>query len=76
VQFDEVLQAFMALNKSQAPGHGREGVIGILTKYLPQDPKRSVPKLAALNRNAEILADVNALMNVGANDAADYDPLA
>jgi hypothetical protein len=78
VEFPAVINAFMALNQSTAPGHGREGVIKILNKYLFGDPKPSVPKLATLGKNAEILADVNALLATVPAPAAEaaYDPLA
>lgn len=77
VSFDEVVQAFMEINKSSAPGHGREGVIGLLSKYLPNDAKPSVPKLQALGRNAEIYADARALLGIKPAPAptAEYDPL-
>jgi hypothetical protein len=74
VTFDVVIAAFTALNKSTATGHGRDGVIAVLNQFLPGDPKPSVPKLAALNRNAEILAAVNRVLGVA--PAAADDPLA
>jgi hypothetical protein len=77
VSFDVVIAGFTALNKSTAAGHGREGVIAVLTEFLPGDPKPSVPKLAALNRNGEILAAVNRVLSVApAAPEAAYDPLA
>ena len=78
VEFPTVLAAFLTLNQSAAPGHGREGVVKILAHYLPGDPKPSVPKLAALGRNAEILAAVQALLGAAAAPAVEepYDPLA
>lgn len=77
VAFDAVVQLFMEINKSTAAGHGREGVMGLLTKYLPNDPKPSVPKLQALGRNADIYSDASALLGAKPVPAptAEYDPL-
>ena len=65
------------LNKSTEPGHGREGVLAILKKYLPDDAKPSVTKLQPLGKNADILADIEAALGGGAAaDDTDFDPLA
>jgi hypothetical protein len=78
VEFPTVLAAFMLLSKSEAPGHGREGCMKILKHYLPHDDKPSVPKLAALNKHAEILSVVQTLLGQPAQSAVEepYDPLA
>ena len=43
--FKDVLEAAKALNASQAPGHGRQGVLDVLKALMPADPAPSVPKL-------------------------------
>lgn len=75
VPFTAVVERFTELNKSTKPGHGRDGLMKVLSKWLPNDEKPSVTKLQPLGKNAEILADVDALLNAGTAEA-EYDPLA
>lgn len=74
VAFQQIVDRITVLNKSPEAGHGREGVLVILRKYLPGDERPSVTKLQALNRNAEILADIEAALAPAAE--AEFDPLA
>jgi hypothetical protein len=74
VGFPQIVERITALNKSPEPGHGREGVLAILRKYLPGDERPSVTKLQPLNRNAEILADIEAALAPAG--AGEFDPLA
>ena len=74
VAFSQIVDRITVLNKSPEAGHGREGVLAILRKYLPGDERPSVTKLQALNRNAEILADIEAALAPA--EAAEFDPLA
>jgi hypothetical protein len=73
VPFPTVVERITALNKSAEPGHGREGVLAVLRKWLPGDEKPTVTKLQPLGKNAEILADIEALL---APKSDDFDPLA
>lgn len=75
VAFQQIVDRITVLNKSPEAGHGREGVLAILRKYLPGDERPSVTKLQALNRNAEILADIEAALAPAAAEA-EFDPLA
>lgn len=43
--FKDVLEVAKALNASQAPGHGRQGVLDVLKTLMPNDAAPSVPKL-------------------------------
>lgn len=70
VAFQQIVERITALNKSPEPGHGREGVLAVLRKYLPGDERPSVTKLQPLGRNAEILADIEAALS-----PAEFDPL-
>lgn len=72
VDFQAVVSAMTALSKSDKPGHGRDGVLAILKKYLPGEERPVVTKLAPLNKNAEIVAEVNALLNAA---EVEFDPL-
>lgn len=74
VGFPQIVERITVLNKSALPGHGREGTLAILRKYLPGDDRPSVTKLQALNRNAEILADIEAALAPA--EATEFDPLA
>lgn len=77
VSFQQIIDRITVLNKSTEPGHGREGVLLILKKYLPEDPKPSVTKLQPLGKNADILKDIEAALGGGAAaDDTDFDPLA
>lgn len=64
VTFKEVVEALTKLSKDTRPGLGREGLMAILTKHLSDlpVPDRKVPKLEALKKNGELLAEVNALL--------------
>lgn len=68
VTWKEVLTAIQALNKSDKPGHGRDGVLAVLKKFGKDGDK--VPALEALGKHADILAFVNGLINP-ATDADD-----
>lgn len=74
VPFQQIVERITVLNKSPEAGHGREGVLAILRKYLPGDERPSVTKLQALNVNAAILADIEAALAPA--EAAEFDPLA
>ena len=77
VPFQSVVDVMTAINKSDKPEHGRVGLLSILKKWLPKDDKPSVTKLAALGKNAEIVAEAQALLNgTPAAAAEDFDPLA
>jgi hypothetical protein len=80
VPFPQIVERITALHKSPEPGHGREGVLAVLRKWLPNDPKPAVTKLQPLGKNAEILADIEALLNpvLEADGSAEdeFDPLA
>lgn len=72
----DVLVKIKELNTSDKPGHGREGVVNVLTKF-GLDPRPvdqggkgdTVPKLQALNKNADVLAFVESLLNAAAAPA-------
>lgn len=72
VSFQQVIARITALNRSTLPGHGREGVLSVLRKFLPGDDRPTATKLATLSRNEEVLAEIDRLMAVD----ADFDPLA
>ncbi len=74
VPFSKVVEAMTAMSKSDKPGHGREGVLGVLKKYLPGDDRPTVTKLQPLGINAEIVAHVESLLAPAAE--TDFDPLA
>lgn len=74
VPFTQIVERITVLNKSPEPGHGRDGVMAILKKYLPDDAKPTVTKLQPLGRNAEILADIEAALAPAAEE--EFDPLA
>lgn len=77
VPFATIIERITALNKSPEPGHGREGVLAVLRKWLPGDDKPTVTKLQPLGKNAEILADIEDLLNPASESAEDeFDPLA
>ena len=63
VPFEQVVAKMVALNKSDKTGHGPAAVRAILVKYMPNEEKPTVPKLNGLGKNAEILAEVEALLN-------------
>jgi cobalamin biosynthesis Mg chelatase CobN len=74
VSFDKIVDAAKAVNASDKAGCGREGLMKVLTKFLPNDDKPSVTKLQPLGQNSAILAAFNELLNPPA--AAEFDPLA
>lgn len=61
--FEEVVAALTTLSKDARPGKGRDAIMALLAKHLPDMPAadRKVPKLAALKKNDELLAEVEAL---------------
>lgn len=68
VPFEQVVAKMVALNKSDKAGHGPNAVRAILVKYMPNEDKPTVPKLNGLGKNAEILAEVEALLNPATDD--------
>lgn len=78
VPFPKIVERITALNKSDKPGHGREGVLSVLRQFLPGDEKPTVTKLQALNRNTEVLEVIEALLAgpAPAPAADEFDPLA
>lgn len=74
VPFPKIVERITVLNKSPEPGHGREGVLAILRKWLPNEAQPTVTKLQPLGQNAAILADIEALLTPAAAD--EFDPLA
>lgn len=63
--FDEVVRTIMEINKSKAPGHGREGVLRVLNEFgFDGSEGKRVPNLEALGKNAEILAFSKSLLEV------------
>lgn len=77
VPFAKIIERITALNKSPEPGHGREGVLAVLRKWLPGDDKPTVTKLQPLGKNAEILADIEDMLTPASESAEDdFDPLA
>lgn len=66
VEFKTVIDKLMELVKDTRPGKGREGVMVILSKFLPDTAAdaRKVPALESLGKNAEILADVEAALAI------------
>ena len=67
VSWDDVVTALKGLATN--PAHGADAVVKIVKEF---DAKAAnVPALKALNKNAEIVAAVNALLNPVATEAAD-----
>ena len=67
VSWDDVVTALKALATN--PAHGADAVVKIVKEF---DAKAANgPALKALNKNAEIVAAVNALLNPAATEAAD-----
>ena len=60
--FSHVVGKLQLVLCSNKPGHGREGVLSILKRFLPDDPAPTVPKLSGIGRNAEVLAAAQALL--------------
>lgn len=78
--FKAVVDALTTLAKAPEPKGGRAVVVGLLAKHLPDlaAAERKVPKLEALGKNAEIIAEVQALLadEPAAVVAEDDDPFA
>ena len=64
VLWKDVLAKLLELNKSTAPGHGREGVLSVIAKFPGADgkPVDVVPKLESIGKHGEILAFVESLL--------------
>lgn len=62
----DVLTAIQELNKSDKPGHGRDGVLAVLKQFGLEGKK--VPQLEALGKHGEVLAFVKSLMTESADD--------
>lgn len=67
VSFQQLTAKLMELNSSKEPGHGREALKAFLVKHLGEG--KTVPALEALKKNAELLAEVEAILKpAGAAD--------
>lgn len=66
IPWKDVLTAIQELNKSEKPGHGRDGVLAVLKQFGLEGQK--VPKLETLGKHAEVLAFVKSLMTADAAD--------
>lgn len=58
--YAEVVAVASALNKSTAPGHGRQAVLDVLKALMPADPAPTVPKMQSgvdLNRAFKLFSD-------------------
>lgn len=62
----DVLTAIQELNKSEKPGHGRDGVLAVLKQFGLEGKK--VPVLETLGKHAEVLGFVKSLMTDSADD--------
>ena len=71
VTWDQAVAALRDLSTN--PAHGGTAVKAIIAQIDPT--AANVPALKALNKNAEIVAAVNALLNPGAAAGAEIDPL-
>lgn len=69
---DDVLPTLMAINKSDKPGHGREGIVAVMTQFGLDPAKDKVPALEALGKHAEVLAFAKGVLE-GTGGAADDD---
>ena len=69
---DDVLPTLMAINKSDKPGHGREGIVSVMTQFGLNPAKDKVPALEALGKHAEVLAFAKGVLE-GTGGAADDD---
>jgi hypothetical protein len=70
--FPAVVAVLTAINKSTAPGHGREGVLKVIAKFLPGVEKATVPMLSPLGKNAEIIEFAQSILTPAEEE---YDPL-
>lgn len=75
--FQSVVDVLTAISKSEKPGRGRPGVMAFLNVHLEDLPEdqRKVPKLAALDKNDELLAAAQALL-AGPAAEVEADPFA
>lgn len=69
---DDVLPTLMAINKSDKPGHGREGIVSVMKQFGLDPAKDKVPALEALGKHAEVLAFAKGVLE-GTGGAADDD---
>lgn len=71
---DDVLPTLMAINKSDKPGHGREGIVSVMKQFGLDPAKDKVPALEALGKHAEVLAFAKGVLEgTAASGAADDD---
>jgi hypothetical protein len=72
VLFQPVVDALMKLAQDPREGMGRPAVTAFLVKHLPNESKPRVPVLESLGKHAELLAEVEQLLNpVAASTVAD-----
>jgi len=77
VKYADVLAKFKLLNVGTEPGQGRDGVMAVLKKFLPNEAAPTVSKIEALGRNADVMAELDSLLKpAAAAPADDFDPLA
>ena len=69
---DDVLPTLMAINKSDKPGHGRDGIVSVMKQFGLDPAKDKVPALEALGKHAEVLAFAKGVLE-GTGGAADDD---
>jgi hypothetical protein len=69
---DDVLPTLMAINKSDKPGHGREGIVSVMKQFGLDPAKDKVPALEALGKHVEVLAFAKGVLE-GTGGAADDD---
>ena len=69
---DDVLPTLMAINKSDKPGHGREGIVSVMKQFGLDPAKDKVPALEALGKHAEVLAFAKGVLE-GTGGAAEDD---
>jgi hypothetical protein len=67
--FQPVVDALMKLAQDPREGMGRPAVTAFLAKHLPNESKPRVPVLASLGKHAELLAEVELLLNPVATSA-------
>jgi hypothetical protein len=69
VTFKQLTEKLMELNASKAEGHGREALKAFLLKHVGEG--KNVPALEALHKNAELLAEVEAILSPAAAEQTD-----
>ena len=69
---DDVLPVLMSINKSDKPGHGREGIVAVMKQFGLDPAKDKVPALEALGKHVEVLAFAKGVLE-GTGGAADDD---